>query len=1335
MACSGQIKRLIISLLFVAGYSFSTNAQINAVQSGSWNDPATWDAGVPTVTDDVVVSGDFVIVVDASGATCNTLRLGAGDELNNGYLVFDASGSLVVTGSITLGDVSGAAGGITLSADAALTCDAIVETDPGVSGIFGLNAGTVTFTGNQVLPENLYQFNNLEIASGITTLSLTSLQIDGDLTIHNTATLNLSSSAANRNTTGGTLTIENGGSLIIGGTGTLPYNFASHVVGGSSTVEYNGTTQIVSLLNSGQPYGNLVISGSGTKQLNGSTGVEGDLAINSGILNLNGFTLNRVSGGGNLTIQAGATLRIMGSGTLPANFATHVLHATSTVEYRGTAAQNIAPLSAGKKYGNLVIINSIKTLAGDVAVAGTLTFGGTPNRLMLNNFSLTLEGAITGSLVSSRNFSGTANSSLFLTGAYNRTIFFDATAPGSTNLVSKLTISHPGNTTSLGSDLVIAGMATFSGGKLAIAGKTLTLKGTVVNSVPAALQGSTTSNLIVNASSSLDISLDQTTDGVTNALNNFTVNSAGKTTTVSGAVSVNGNLSVDAGTLDLDVYNANRVSAGGTLSIGANGILKIGGTNTFPANYTVHTIAAGATIEYGGTNQSIAVLNGQDYPGLTISGTGYKSMLADILVAGTLTFAGGKMVLGNHTLTIGGGINNIVGGGITGSSTSNIIFNSTGYDARLSFDQSSPGSTNRIQDLTYNSGSRVLSLDDELNITGTVNPISGVLESNGNLVLSSSVATTASVAAGSGAGGYITGDVTVERYISSGRRWHVLSVATGGAQSVNEAWQEGAASGSTMGNGYGTWITSNVAGATASGFDYVTPGHSIKTYVPATNVWSGIANTAIPIASEGAYMIFVRGDRSCTSLNNDVSSTILRTRGPLLQGNLSPVPVSAGKFASLSNSYPSAIDFRLLNRSGSINNLFYVWDPRLGGASGLGGFQTFTRDAMGNYKVTPGGGSYGSSGSVCNTIQSGQGFLVKSVGAAGTVQFTEGAKTNSHMLVARPSGATIANLTINLLGNTADDPELIDGVVLEIDQDFNNGIDGSDADKLKNLEESIGIFSNNILLAVEQRASVKAIDTVFLQIEGMKIKDYQFQIKGTNLAGLNKLCSLEDEYTHSSTLLSLSNDNNINFSVTADSGSRAANRFRIVFTPGGVLAANEIQIGATEKNKTVEVRWKVANEAGVLAYEIERAVDGRQFFTIGNIGASPLTGRFYHWLDKHPANGVNYYRIKYTGNNGAVQSSNVVKVEVFNGEPGFIVQPNPVINKQLALQLNNVQPGAYFLQLSNKSGQVFLSQRLLVGEINRTLTIPLPKSITSGAYQLQIIDPAGNKKIIHVLIH
>ena len=65
-----------------------------------------------------------------------------------------------------------------------------------------------------------------------------------------------------------------------------------------------------------------------------------------------------------------------------------------------------------------------------------------------------------------------------------------------------------------------------------------------------------------------------------------------------------------------------RAESGATLSIG--------GTNTFPSNYSTVTLGTTSTVNYSGTNQTVS---NQSYGHLTLSGSGHRdlaSRLADL---------------------------------------------------------------------------------------------------------------------------------------------------------------------------------------------------------------------------------------------------------------------------------------------------------------------------------------------------------------------------------------------------------------------------------------------------------------------------------------------------------------------------------------------------------------------------------------------------------------------------------------------------------------------------------------------------------------------------------
>jgi hypothetical protein len=1247
-----QLKQLLCKSILLLTLSFGTSnlfAQltVTAVQSGAWNDPNTWDEGVPTSADDVIIGNFLSVEVNATGAECNTLRIGLGNETGNAQLLFTGVSSLTVAGEVTMGDIDGAVGTITMDADATLTMGSIVEADPNFSGVFETNAGTIEFTGTCTLPFNMYQFNNLKLSGGNITLGGRNLPIEGDLDIGDNATLDLGPNTANRNTIAGTFTLGANATLRIGGGGTIPANFSTHAVSGTSTVEYYGNAQTVTTLNSSQDYGNIIISAPGgeLKEINGAINIVGNLTINSGVFSTSTFSANRTAAGGTLTVANGATLRIGGAGTLPANFSTHVIGATSTVEYSGALAQTVATLNSSQQYGNLSVTNEVKTLAGSITVRGTLTFGGTPNRLVIGANTLTLEGAISGSLSgTNRNFRGGSTSNIVMGGSVNRTLNMDQTTLGTTNVLNNFTLNHSGQVTTMGNNFAVNGNLTFTAGRLAISSRTLTLAGAIVNTSAGGIRGATNGTLIINSNQSNTISFDQTTDASTNAIGTLTINSSGHVVTIASS--------------------------------------------------------------------------------------------SNLHVNSMLNFTAGKLAINGNTLYIKGNITNTVTQGLRCSSTSNLVINGS-VSPTLSIDQTIPGTTNVINNVTVNSNTRTITLANSLRLVGTHTPTAGVFASGGNYTIASTATSTANIAAGSTSGGYITGDVTVERYIpqNTNRAWRLLASPTNG-QTIKQSWQENQSAAADGNPGYGTNITQASGSWSSNGFDFQTPSNSMLAYNQSANTLSGISSTSIGISSEPGYFIYIRGNRSITPSSSIVAgaATTLRTKGTLYLGNQSAITVPADKRGLIGNPYACAIDPRSIATSGGcIGTSYQVWDPKLLGSYNLGAYQTLTEDG-GDYIITPGGGSYGSSGSVNNAIESGAAFFVQAVGSSGTITINETSKRSGSNMVFRPSTSSVssAKLFTTLLAQNNGNFTVADGTIHFFNEIFSNDIDAYDSRKMSNFGENFAAIKSNTELTVEKRQPVTGIDTLFFKMYKMRKIAYQLQLVGKNLAIPNMLAFLEDRYSNISTAISLGDTTRYNFVVDNNAASAAQDRFYIVFKPVTVLPVTFVQVQAAAQASKIAVTWQVAGEQNIARYRVQRSADGRNFATVASVVANSAAQ--YGYTDAQPLSGTNFYRIASIENTGVEKYSSIVKVAIGKYAPAISISPNPVVGGQINLQWTNQPAASYTIRLSNSQGQIVFSTTLQHNGGAVAKTLQLPATAVPGVYQLETLANGAERQVQRVII-
>lgn len=1018
------------------------------------------------------------------------------------------------------------------------------------------------------------------------------------------------------------------------------------------------------------------------------------------------------------TIDCGATYGLTGSGTVSVSnggllkvgainvagaFATNVtattvtLNSGSTVEFNGAGAQ----YAAARTFSNLRINNGANgvTLLGDVTANGTLTLTSGNITTGSNKVILASGGSITG-----------ASSSSYIAGNLQRGIPTGAAS-----------YSFP-----------IGDATNYTPATISFASVT------------------TGGNLTANTTGSEHPNIGTSYLDNTKSVNRYW------TLTNSGIVFTNYDATFNFVAGDIDggsstsAFSIGKYSSG-TWSYPTTGTLtgtssQITGVTSFSdfaiaerhtndwtgASNTVWNNAAnwGGGVPASGKN--IVIPNGlTNYPVLDISPT----------VTNVTLGSGATVSINGQTLTINGAVSG--SGTVSGSASSNLIINGTAGTIQFT----SGGTNNYLKDLTIGASGSMTIGSNELNIAagasaGTVSIANGgVLTTGGYLNLKSDANGTARIAANGSGSTYISGDVTVERYIpaNANRAWRLLGVPTKGTQTIKEAWQENQPAGDLSLSGKGTQITSNSASWAANGFDFLTGGNSILSYDASIDSWMGnygkSTATSNTIENTEAYMLFVRGDRTIAPGPGSITPTTLRSKGTLYQGTQSGIAVGASQYLPIGNLYASSIDFRLLSKTGDIDSVFYVWDPKLTGAYGLGGYQTLTYSG-GNFLINPGGGSFGAMASTMDTIQSGQGFFVHSSGSGGTIVFNESAKvtgSRSGPFTPVTIGERFATRMFAINGGNND---LADGTLTLYDAANSNAVNGSDAKKIANFGENLGMMRDGKLLATEQRELIGITDTIYLNGTGFKQQNYQFEFTAENLNHPNLLGKLVDNYLSTNTPIDLNGTTLYNFTVNADPASSAAGRFKVIFYPSGPLPVTITSVKAYQQGANIAVEWKVENQVNMAKYEIEKSTDGRNFSKAGAQNAVGANGASvtYNWLDIMPVSGDNFYRIKSIGLAGDVKYSSIVKVKMGKGEPAITVYPNPVVNHTVSVEFANMDKGLYTVRLVNAIGQVLMSKQINHAGGNATQTMVLDNAVTKGSYQLEVIKTDGSKQVIKLVV-
>lgn len=1210
------------------------------------------------------------------------------------------------------------------------------------------NSGTLTlnnFNGNITIGTSL----NVD-ATGTFNTALTSLTLPSSVTFNGVVNYNhagvqtinaaiysyLKLSGTSVKSLGGSISIPANGTLEMSGVATSPtLNFVGNTLSVSpvsTTLIYSSAANQTASAEWDDSFQNVTVNSGATVSMTGLTKtINGTLTLNSGTLNIgtggslslngplvstSGFMDGTNTSNLNITGTTGSTVLLPLSGNISLRNLT--VSGTRTLLMNGlynislNGLFNIGPTAAYDNGGESQIING----GGSIIINGKFinrdkdNFTGINGAISagvittLNNGSTIEYGLAGNQLVTSRS----DYQNIIFSGSGTKTIA-NSFAPLSVNITGSA-IVYAGHNFGDNGTLPYTNF-TMDGGRLILATigtqpcmtGNYTLTGGIVEFANSQLTGQS-----IRSKSYQNIEV--TGNNVGNSNSNVSLNANGTFTVKTGGVfEINdNNITGPAGIQTVTVENGAIFRSGN--NEGFNGFIS-----TLTNNSSIHQnieniiLNPGSTVEYmRNGDQPVTNTNGLIYSHLLISGTGNKTAPSGILnvqgnliKSGTSTFAHN----GGTVLLDGAGTQNFAGLTYNNLILSNNIKTTAGNSTIIDSIKVSAATTLSV------SSSDIITLHSDATKTARMAQVDGSINYNS------------------------TGKFVVERYIPARRSWRFLSIPTNTMQTIKQAWQEGALnSGSDPVPGYGTQITSNRTSWLADGFDvFSAGGPSMKTYNPVTNSYDGITNTFIPFSpGHGGYMTFIRGDRTATAITSPVTATVLRTAGTLYAGPQTPITVIPGQITPYQNPYASPIDLRKISQSPSV--FFYVWDPNRGGNYGFGAFQTlFWNSGIGSYDVVPGGGSYAPGGTT-NFIESGQAFLVSGSGV--TLAVAENIKANgSGAMVFEPVHEPQPQLRINLYAVNPDGSSfLADGVLNHFGNNHNNDIDEHDAIKSFNTGENLSIKSGGKLLTIERKHTITNKDTIFLNLTGVKMQQYQFHFEATNLnTGIEGF--LEDNYMHSLTPISLKGSTSVSFNIENIAGSNAPDRFRLVFSTLKGLPVIFTSIKGYQHGPHINIEWKVDNEINMRQYHIEKSTNGFLFTSIGikEVAANNAASSVYFFEDKNPVDGYNYYRIKSIDINGKTEYTNVIKVFINNMKQEISIFPNPVTDGMINLVFTNQPEGKYGIRLLNKKGQVILSRLIKHTKGNAAEAIKWNNKPVHGLYYLEIKKPDGDTKSINVM--
>jgi len=174
-----------------------------------------------------------------------------------------------------------------------------------------------------------------------------------------------------------------------------------------------------------------------------------------------------------------------------------------------------------------------------------------------------------------------------------------------------------------------------------------------------------------------------------------------------------------------------------------------------------------------------------------------------------------------------------------------------------------------------------------------------------------------------------------------------------------------------------------------------------------------------------------------------------------------------------------------------------------------------------------------------------------------------------------------------------------------------------------------------------------------------------------------------------------------------------------------IIPVRFVDVKALLQGSHALVQWQVADQQGIVAYNVERSTDDIHFTAIGQVPATALL--YYNFTDAAPADGINYYRIASVENSSNVDYSKEASVVCGSSTTGTVsdafisISPNPVTGSSIGIKMSDAIPGGvYIVSLANSAGQNIYNTSITHTAGNSIETITPAVALEPGTYYLSV---------------
>jgi hypothetical protein len=173
---------------------------------------------------------------------------------------------------------------------------------------------------------------------------------------------------------------------------------------------------------------------------------------------------------------------------------------------------------------------------------------------------------------------------------------------------------------------------------------------------------------------------------------------------------------------------------------------------------------------------------------------------------------------------------------------------------------------------------------------------------------------------------------------------------------------------------------------------------------------------------------------------------------------------------------------------------------------------------------------------------------------------------------------------------------------------------------------------------------------------------------------------------------------------------------------GGPLPANILTFSGARQGGANNLRWTVAQENDVLAYQIERSENGRNWNVVGSVNSLGNTAsqRSYAFTDNNISGTKQLYRLRQVDVSGSAKLSNIISIT--GVKPSVLALaglfPNPAASK-INVLVNAPSKDNITIAVMDAVGRVVKTQKNGVDAGSNTVEVSLT-GLAQGAYMIKI---------------